>query len=113
MLDAISVRKMALSNGKPMFKAAVAIYPFPDCPDEMANLATNLLVVVAEEDKEVFVVGCKRMKMVGESDAEFQRKIYPGVGHVFDFSHLANYDKEAAADAADTQRAFFARHLPP
>ncbi|MEM7405177.1 MAG: dienelactone hydrolase family protein [Pseudomonadota bacterium] len=111
VFNAIAERKLHRGDRNPVFKAAVAIYPFPDCPDEVANLETNLLVVVPEEDKEIFVVGCKRMKIVGESDAAFQRKIYPGVGHVFDMSHLPNYDEEAAADAAETQRVFFARYL--
>ena len=111
VLVAVSESRIFSTDGKPLFQAAVAIYPYPDCLGKLENLDTPLLVLIGEEDTEVFVTGCKDMKVVGKADVEYQLKVYPGVGHLFDFPRSPNYDEAAATDADNRQRQFFAKYL--
>jgi len=70
-----------------------------------------LLVLIGEEDTEVSAAACRDIKVTKKVGVEYQLKIYPGVGHVFDARWSPNFDAAAAKDSNNRLKRFFGKYL--
>ena len=111
VLVAVTDSKVSSTNGERLYRAAVAVYPYPGCLRRLDRLDAPLLVLLGEEDKEIFVSSCKDMQVSETLALEYQLKAYPGAEHLFDARWLSTYNEAAAQDAKRKQRQFFAKYL--
>lgn len=79
--------------------------------DEAENIATPLMLHIAEEDEFVSKDAQKKMKEGLENHDQVTLHGYPGVGHAFARDGGQNYDDYAATAANERTRSFLQEHL--
>ena len=111
VLVAVTDSRASSIEGEHLYRAAVAMYPYPGCLRKLDHLDAPLLILLGDEDREIFVSSCKDMEVSETIALEYQLKVYPGAEHVFDARWYPSYDEAAARDAKSRQQQFFAKYL--
>jgi len=95
----------------PELAAAVPFYGAPPATDQLAGIATPVLMVYAERDRALTGRIAPVMTELLARQKVFGIRVYEGVGHAFHNDTGANYNAEAACSAWSETMAYFNKWL--
>lgn len=100
-----------LAVNVPELRAAVPFYGAPPAAADIARLATPILAVYAERDRNLTQTMLNAAVTLSTQQKSYALRVYDGVGHAFHNDTGAAYNATAAAEAWDETLRFFAKNL--
>ena len=105
------IEAVSISRGAPATTFRVAIAAAPICPARALPIATPLLVIIGDQDKEVSPDACVDFAASHEDTIGFEFLLLSDADHLFWNPYVPGYSETAAVLAERRLQTFLARHL--